>query len=544
MRWSVLLSASCSILFAASAAHAEERPFLRPSPVVDATGQLGPDVLARVDAYWQALLVSHGFSLAQPNVPMLPEAHVAAVTARLETVGDSCRIVASASGSGPTWSIARSVTASCARNASLTYEQRVDAAVAAAADQLGAAMPQPPPPPPPPPSDLPIATEGPHDWAGAHVGVRPNLDKFIGVGTLALARGKVRRFYGVVALSGVRNDAEQFVGVTQLTLGRNGAERFYGVTQIALTENGADRFRGVAQISPALNDAKSFGGVAQIGSYNRAENFGGVAQVGPYNRVDKEIVGLAQVGAYNRVTGDFAGGFQIGAVSSADFFGGIAQISIGLNYVGKDAFENGFGESEERAKKDRFVGLFQIGVVNGTDGGFVGIAQIGAGNAAGNFTGFMQLGYFANYTQLEVTAPLQMSGIVNYAGKRFTGLAQITGGANIAGEVRGLQIAGFGNITLGSHEGAQIATVNYAKEISGAQIGLANAAENVAGIQIGIFNHAKRLRGLQIGLVNHAEEGGLLPWSGIINMGFGPDDSSSSRATVARIASSRSTVSQ
>lgn len=534
MRWSILLTASCSLLFAASAARADGRPMLLPSQLTDSTGQLGAEVLARIDAHWRQALASRGFALSQPNVPMLPGTPVASVTGRIEMVGDSCRVVASASGGGPTWNIATTATAPCVRNASLTYEQRIDAAVDDAADQLNAAIPAAAPPPPPPPSDLPIATEGPHDWAGAHVGVRPNLDRFIGVGTLALAHGKVRRFYGVVALSGVRNDADQFVGVTQLTFGRNSAEKFYGVTQIALTENDADRFRGVAQVSPALNEAKSFGGLAQIGSYNRAENFGGVAQAGPYNRVDKDIAALAQVGAYNRVTEQFSGGFQIGAVNSADSFEGLAQISFGLNYVGKDAFADGFGESEERAKKRRFAGLFQIGVVNGTDGGFVGIAQIGAGNAAGNFTGFMQLGYFANYTQLEVTAPLQMSGVVNYAGKSFTGLAQITGGANIAGEVRGLQIAGFGNVTLGTHEGAQIATLNYAKEISGAQIGLANGAANVSGIQIGLFNHAKRLRGLQIGLVNHAEEGGLLPWSGIINMGFGPDDSSSSPRAVAR----------
>mgnify|MGYP003531329677 CR=1 FL=1 len=42
------------------------------------------------------------------------------------------------------------------------------------------------------------------------------------------------------------------------------------------------------------------------------------------------------------------------------------------------------------------------------------------------------------------------------------------------------------------------------------------------GVQIGLFNHAKRLRGVQIGLVNHAEDG-VLPWTAIINMGFGDE---------------------
>ena len=42
-------------------------------------------------------------------------------------------------------------------------------------------------------------------------------------------------------------------------------------------------------------------------------------------------------------------------------------------------------------------------------------------------------------------------------------------------------------------------------------------------MQIGVFNHAESLRGLQIGLVNHAEDGSLVPWTTLVNMGFGPE---------------------
>jgi hypothetical protein len=43
----------------------------------------------------------------------------------------------------------------------------------------------------------------------------------------------------------------------------------------------------------------------------------------------------------------------------------------------------------------------------------------------------------------------------------------------------------------------------------------------VRGLQVGLVNHASSLRGVQVGLVNHAEEGGLLPWTGLLNIGFG-----------------------
>ncbi|HMR07464.1 MAG TPA: hypothetical protein PKA88_16900, partial [Polyangiaceae bacterium] len=76
------------------------------------------------------------------------------------------------------------------------------------------------------------------------------------------------------------------------------------------------------------------------------------------------------------------------------------------------------------------------------------------------------------------------------------------------------------------HRGLQLGVAaNYAESVHGAQIGIANIADEAKGVQIGLFNHAKRLRGVQIGLVNHAEDG-VLPWTAIINMGFGDDPNS------------------
>jgi hypothetical protein len=50
-----------------------------------------------------------------------------------------------------------------------------------------------------------------------------------------------------------------------------------------------------------------------------------------------------------------------------------------------------------------------------------------------------------------------------------------------------------------------------------------NLANDVKGVQVGVFNHARSLRGLQIGLANHAEDG-VLPWTTILNFGFGDGD--------------------
>src|SRR5262249_20907318 len=98
------------------------------------------------------------------------------------------------------------------------------------------------------------------------------------------------------------------------------------------------------------------------------------------------------------------------------------------------------------------------------------------------------------------------------------GLAQVAPAA-VAEHVRGAQI-GLGSVTLKDHEGLQLGAGNYAKEMNGAQLGVANIAGKVSGAQIGLFNHAESLRGIQIGLVNHAEDGGIVPWSVLLNMGF------------------------
>jgi hypothetical protein len=98
-----------------------------------------------------------------------------------------------------------------------------------------------------------------------------------------------------------------------------------------------------------------------------------------------------------------------------------------------------------------------------------------------------------------------------------------------------MQIGGAA-LAFGEHQGLQIAAATFAKDIDGAQIGIVNMGKHVKGLQVGVVNHADSLRGVQIGLVNHAEEGGVLPWTGVLNIGFGEgdEDPSFSRRSVAR----------
>ncbi len=347
-----------------------------------------------------------------------------------------------------------------------------------------------------------VATDPPGDWAVFHVGLRPHLGRFIGLGTMALARERTEQFYGVFSLSAIRNDAGTHVGLAQIALGRNLSDTFDGAMQLSLTENRARNFAGLTQTTLGYNRAGDMVGVLQLGSYNRSTEFHGGLQVGAYSRTDQAFGGIAQVGVYSRADRSFAGVTQVGGYAEADSdFSGLLQLGVASS-VGTEMFET----SEDGAKKNRFAGLAQIsGSVANVDGNFKGVMQVspGASWVSGEFTGLTQIGMLA------------------YA-RDFTGLLQVGGGA-VSRRSAGIQVGGAA-LAFEEHTGLQISGVgNYAKKMNGAQIGLANFSEDARGVQIGLFNHAEHLRGVQIGLVNHAEDG-VLPWTGILNMGFGDGD--------------------
>lgn len=329
------------------------------------------------------------------------------------------------------------------------------------------------------PGGAPIATDPPGDWAVLHAGLRPKLGTFGGIATLALAHARTESFYGGFSLSAVRNDAGTHVGLAQIALGRNLSDSFTGGMQVSITENRARNFVGIGQLSLAYNRSLDMTAVTQLGAFNRAKEFTGVLQLGLYNRTDKRFIGATELGVFNHSRGDFAG---------------IAQLGV-VNATGPKMFG-------EHGDKHQFAGITQAGVVSTVNGNFYGAAQVGAASfTSGDFRGLVQV------------------GALGAGAGSFHGLAQI-GLVAMAKESLGLQIGG-GAISLEEHTGVQIGALGtYAKSIDGAQIGIANLADRVRGVQIGVFNHTKSLRGLQIGLANHAEDG-VLPWTALLNMGFG-----------------------
>jgi hypothetical protein len=337
--------------------------------------------------------------------------------------------------------------------------------------------------------NAPIATDPPGDWAVLHAGLRPKLGTFGGIATFALAHARTERFYGGFSLSAVRNDAGTHIGLAQIALGRNLSDSFDGGVQLSITENRARNFAGLGQTALAYNRSLDMVGVTQVAAFNRAKSFTGVTQLGLYNRTDKDFFGAAQLGAFNHSRGDFAGIAQIGAV----------------NATGPEIFgDHGSGD------KQHFAGLAQVGVLSTAHGNFYGLAQVGA----------------TTFTSNQFRGVLQIGALGAGAGS-FHGVAQ-AGLVAVSKESIGLQIGG-GAVALEEHTGIQLgALANYARNVDGAQIGVANLAERVRGVQVGVFNHTKSLRGVQIGLANHAEDG-VLPWTALLNFGFGDVDDDSER---------------
>jgi hypothetical protein len=329
--------------------------------------------------------------------------------------------------------------------------------------------------------EAPMATDPPYNWAVMHAGVRPHLGTFGGISTFALAQARTERFYGGFSLATVRNDAGTHIGLAQLALGRNLADSFIGGVQLSVTENRARDFVGLGQTTLAYNRAGDMTALWQTASYNRTRVFRGVLQLGGYNRTDEAFDGVLQLGAYDHAIGDFSGLAQVGAVSA----------------VGDEILGDG--------DRHRFAGVVQAGALSSIDGGFYGVSQVGlASYTSGSFRGLTQVG-----------------GLIAWAGD-FRGLAQV-GAATVSDRSIGAQVGAVA-VAREEHSGLQLGVLgNYARSIDGAQIGVVNIARRVRGVQIGVFNHAQSLRGVQIGLANHAEDG-ILPWTAILNMGFGDGD--------------------
>jgi hypothetical protein len=135
----------------------------------------------------------------------------------------------------------------------------------------------------------------------------------------------------------------------------------------------------------------------------------------------------------------------------------------------------------------------RVGSVNGLE--FSGLFGVVENNVRG-----MQVAGLGNVTG-DVRG-IQIAGFANATGNASA--IQVAGFANATGNVNGIQIAGFANAT-GSASAIQVAGLaNATGDVRGIQIaGLANAAGNANGIQIaGILNRTETLNGLQIGLIS------------------------------------------
>lgn len=340
---------------------------------------------------------------------------------------------------------------------------------------------QPNDPRDPPPSPVPAA-ENRYDWAVLHAGLEPRLGTFGGIATLALVDGDAERFYGGLRFSGAKDSATLFVGGVQLAPYFARAWSLYGVGQLAVAHAHANRFRGAFQATLGYARAGTFMGGLQFGPVASARVFTGGAQVGLVSWVDRRFEGLLQVGAVVAIGDEmFETTRNDAACAREDDFTGVAQIGLVASTRG------------------RFIGLAQVGGVLWNGGSFYAPFQIGLTAIATDFKGLVQAGVLSGGDNLR---GLGIGGLV--IALRATG-AQM-GVATYAGEYTGLQL-GVANIS--------------SKTGRGAQLGLVNVAERVRGVQIGLMNLADNLSGVQIGLANHARTGAILPWSPILNIGFG-----------------------
>ena len=130
---------------------------------------------------------------------------------------------------------------------------------------------------------------------------------------------------------------------------------------------------------------------------------------------------------------------------------------------------------------------------------------------------------------------VQVAGFHNVTTHPFRGL-QLSLGSNIAMGIRkGTQVSLLSNVASGSMRGLQMGGYNYADTLTGSQVGLINVAlEHPHGVQVGLINYTRDTRAKKIGLVN------INPSTLIDVMAFG---GSSSAANIALRFRNRSTYS-
>lgn len=87
------------------------------------------------------------------------------------------------------------------------------------------------------------------------------------------------------------------------------------------------------------------------------------------------------------------------------------------------------------------------------------------------------------------------------------------------GDFGGVQWAYGANLCHGNLYGLQDGCSNYANALHGLQIGLVNMSHDCHGLQVGVINTAERMDGIQVGILNFIKESPL-PFFPIVNAHF------------------------
>lgn len=151
----------------------------------------------------------------------------------------------------------------------------------------------------------------------------------------------------------------------------------------------------------------------------------------------------------------------------------------------------------------------ELGIIFNLDKGNVRSFQLaGAFNVVGGNVGGVQIAGLYNNVLGSVNA-VQVSLLHNSVKHNYSGV-QLSLYNHVRGELSGIQIGPFGNITNKKVQGIQAAIVgNVAgSKFEGIQLGgLFNYAKHLRGLQIGLINIADTSRGFSVGLVNIVKNG-------------------------------------
>jgi hypothetical protein len=291
------------------------------------------------------------------------------------------------------------------------------------------------------------------------------------------------RYDWAVLHLGVAPKLGTFGGIATLELGLGDTKEFYGGLSFSVLGDKVGIFGGGLQLALGLAETRSFTGGFQLGAVSR---------------VDEEFLGLAQIGILTRTDGRFQGLLQLGGTAT----------------VGDMVEEC---EAED-CQKDTFSGALQVGLLASTRGRVIGLAQVGAvAYTGGTIYAPVQAGLVAHAREYQ---GILQFGVGLASARKFQGLAQV--GVVTMGETHtGLQL-GVVNLVKEEQNGAQVGVANFASEKeNGVQLGVTNYARRLTGVQVGLFNRTDSLHGVQLGLANYARSGGMVPFSVIVNVGFG-----------------------